>query len=49
MPPACTAFLRGSVSVALQNLLTTSTIKANQLFLKEKPKTAHLLLSSSQR
>jgi hypothetical protein len=49
MPPASAAFLRASVSVALQNFLTTSTILANQLFSNEKQKPAHLLLSSSQR
>jgi hypothetical protein len=49
MPPALTAFLRGSVSVALQNFFNISTIKANPLFSKEKQKPAHLLLSSSQR
>jgi hypothetical protein len=35
--------------MALQNFLTTSTIKANQLFSKEKQKPAHLLLATSQR
>jgi hypothetical protein len=35
--------------MALQNFLTISTIKANQLFLKDKQKPAHLLLSTSQR
>jgi hypothetical protein len=49
MPPASTAFSRGYVSAALQTFLTLSTKKAKHLFSKEKPKPAHLLLSTSQR